>query len=93
MAAAKLKKNMKKIYYFHNQQACHNEFDRFKVVICINRLSVHDTIIQLTYVGSLQALGAFSNFADTCNILVAFSKCTERPPQVPIFVFIFLQIR
>ena len=47
-----------------------NESDRFKVVICINRLRVHDATIQWTYVSSLQALTSFSNFADTRNIVV-----------------------
>ena len=41
VAAAKLKKSCKKIYFFHNQQTCPNEFDRFQVVICINRLRVY----------------------------------------------------
>ena len=80
------------MYYFHNQQTCHNEFDRFQVVICINRLRVHNATIQCTYVGFLQALASFSTFADTCNILVVFSEC-DRAPEVPSFVFTFLQIR
>ena len=75
------------MYYFHNQQTCHNEFDRFQVVICINWLSVHDATIQWTYVGSLQALEAFSNFADTCNILVACSECNRTPAPGPDFCF------
>ena len=40
VAAAKLENHVKKIYYFHNQQKGDSEFDRFQVLICINRLRV-----------------------------------------------------
>ena len=71
----------------NNQQTRDNEFDRFQVVIFINRLYVHDATIQWTYVGSLQALKSFSTFADTRNILVVFSECDRTPDRCPDFCF------
>ena len=59
----------------------------FQVVISINWLDVHDTIIQWANgVGSQQALFPFSAFADTYNILLLRPQSvTERPTENPIF--------
>ena len=46
VAAAELENHVKKIYYFHNRQTGDSEFDRFQVLMCINRLRVHDATIQ-----------------------------------------------
>ena len=89
VAAAKLENHVK-IYYFHNQHTGDSEFHRFQVLICINRLRVHDATIQWTYVGSLQALTSFSTFADTRNILVVFSECDRTPDRGPDFCFFTL---
>ena len=88
MAAAKLKNQVKKyILLSQPTDVRDNEFDKFKVVICINRLRVHDATIQWTCVGSLQALTSFSNFADTRNILVVFSECDRTLDRGPDFCF------
>ena len=88
MAAAKLKNHVKKyILLSQPTDVRDNEFDKFKVVICINRLRLHDATIQWTYVGSLQALTSFSNFADTRNILVVFSECDRTLDRGPDFCF------
>ena len=91
VAVAKLKKIMQKMYYFHNQQTCHNEFDRFQVVICINRLRVYP-FSELRWVPCKRLRPSRP------LLILAISQSrsqsvTERPPQVPIFVFTFLQIR
>ena len=59
---------------------------RFHVVICINKLRVHDATIQRTYVGSPQT----RTFADTRNILVVFSECDRTPDRGPDFCFFTL---
>ena len=86
VAAAKPKNHVEKCY-FHNQHTRDNEFDRFQVVICINRLRVHAATIQWTYVGSLQALTSHSTFADTRNILVVFPECDRTPHRGSDFCF------
>ena len=88
VAAAKLENHVK-IYYFHNQHTGDSEFHRFQVLICINRLRVHDATIQWTYVGSLQALTSFSTFADTRNILVVFSESNRTLNRGPNFLFLY----
>ena len=88
VATAKLVNRVKKYITFPTNRRTLVKFDRFQVLICINRLRVHDATIQWTYVGSLQALTSFSTFADTRDILVVFSECNRTLNRGPDFLFL-----